>query len=165
MFRLLELTGLVSVLLVLAGCGTPVRNDPQIVAGPDKVSALLAEAADRASVALETLAAVEQARTPEASIAPVDNAPQELMRAITVNWIGPVEPITKKLADRAGYAFQTVGNAPPAAIVVSVDVNNKPVIEVLRSIGLQLGVRGDVRVDAEQKIIEIHYAANTGGGG
>lgn len=126
---------------------------------------MLAQAADRASTALETLAAVEQARTPAVAVGPIPDAPAELQRAITVNWVGPVEPITKTLADRAGYMFQTLGTLPPVPLVVSIDVENTPVIDVLRSIGLQLGSRADVRVDAARRMVEIHYAPNTGPGG
>lgn len=154
--------------LLLAACSSnqPIRGDhPNLVASPDKVSMMLADAADRASVALETLAAVEQARSPEVSVAPIEHAPPELRRAITVNWVGPVEPIALKLANRAGYAFQTIGTAPPVPLVVSIDVENTPVIDVLRSLGLQLGVRGDVRVDGRRKMVEIHYSPNTGVGG
>lgn len=156
---------MVAALALLAGCAKPIRGTPQVAAQPDKVSAMLADAADRASVALETLAAVEQARTPAIAVGPIENAPPELERSITVNWIGPAEPIARKLADRAGYAFQTIGTAPAVPAVVSIDVENKPVIDVLRSLGLQLGERADVKVDAARKIVEIHYAPVTGAGG
>ncbi|MCB9990150.1 MAG: DotD/TraH family lipoprotein [Rhodospirillales bacterium] len=160
----------VAMMAALTACSSsysePVEGDhPQLVASPDKVSMMLADAADRASVALETLAAVEQARSPEVSVSPIENAPVELRRAITVNWVGPVEPIAQKLASRSGYAFQVIGTPPPVPVVVSVNVENMPVIDVLRSLGLQLGVRGDVRVDGRRKIVEINYAPNTGVGG
>lgn len=153
---------------VLSACapGKPIFNStPQVVASPDKVSAQLAEAADRASVALETLAAVEQARSPGIAVAPLESAPPELRRAITVNWVGPVESITKTLADRAGYSFNAIGNTPVTPVVVSIDVENKPVIDVLRNIGLQLGMRADIRVDGARRVVEIHYAPNAGVGG
>lgn len=152
--------------IVSCSQGEPSRSDnPQLVASPDKVSLMLANAADRASVALETLAAVEQSRSPSVAVGPIVGAPSELSRAITVNWVGPVEPIAKKLADRAGYMFQSIGNSPPVPIVVSVDVENQPVIDVFRSIGLQLGTRADIKVDGNRKIVEVHYAPNTGLGG
>lgn len=151
-------------LAALCACSYQPVNKPQIAAQPDKVSAMLADAADRASVALETLAAVEQSRSPGVAVGPIENAPPELRRAVTVNWVGPVEPVTKTMADRAGYMFQVIGNPPPVAIVVSIDVENKPVIDVLRSIGLQLGVRGDIKVDGSRRLVEIHYAPNTGVG-
>ena len=160
---------LTMALPMLAACapGNVVNTSvkPQIVASPDKASMLMAEAADRASVALETLAAVEQARSPGIAVAPIADAPMEVRRAMTVNWVGPVEPIGKTIADRAGYAFVTVGDAPPVPIVVSLDVENKPVIDILRSIGLQLGQRADIKVDAERKVVELHYAPVTGVGG
>ena len=160
---MLSLT-LMTIALTACESAKPLRN-PQLVASPDKVSLMLADAADRASVALETLAAVEQARTPNASVAPISDAPPELRRAMTVTWVGPVEPIAKTLADRAGYTFQALGTPPPVPIVVNVNVENEPVVDILRSIGLQLGQRADVRVDGARKVVEIHYAPETGAGG
>lgn len=147
----------------LAACG-PVNKayNAQVVASPDKASMMIAEAADRASVALETLAAVEQSRSPAIAVAPISDAPVELRRAMTVNWIGPVEPIGRTLADRAGYEFITVGDAPPVPIVVSIDEENMPIIDILRSVGLQLGRRADVKVDAARRAVEIHYAPVSG---
>lgn len=148
----------------LAGCANHKRN-AQVVTSPDKVSLMLAEAADRASNSLETLASIEQSKAPGVAVQPIYNAPEELARAITITWVGPPEQILRKLADRASYNFVTLGNRPPVPLVVNVDVQNQPVIEVLRDIGLQLGVRGDVKVDSERGIIELHYAPVTGVGG
>ncbi len=153
------------VALLVSGCSSKRVDPPQLVATPDSVSLMLAEAADKASTALETLAAVEQARAPGIAVGPATDVPPELNRAVTVNWVGPVEPITKQLSDRAGYTFQILGNPPPIPLVVSVDTENKPVIDILRSIGLQLGMRADIKVDAARKMVEVHYAPNTGIGG
>lgn len=150
--------------IVLIGCETAKsfsNSTPQLVAEPDTVSAMLADAATRASNALETLAAVEHGRGPAITSAPIGDAPANLRRAITVNWVGPAEQITKILADRASYNFVIVGVKPAVPIVVSIDAENKPVIEVLRDVGLQLGLRADIRVDANQELVEIHYAPNT----
>lgn len=156
-------------LAAVSGCsGTPVtfsKGSPQIVASPDTVSTMLAESADRASIALEELAAVERSKAPGVSMSPVNNAPIELRRTITVNWVGPIGPIAKTLADRAGYGFITLGNEPAVPAVVSIDAENTRVVDVLRDIGLQLGMRGDIKVDANSKMIEIYYAPNAGIGG
>jgi defect-in-organelle-trafficking protein DotD len=165
--RVLPLCGLLFGLgLFVSGCeGQAFRSNPQLVASPDKVSMMLADAADRASVALETLAAIEQSRSPAIAVAPIENAPPHLMRAVTVNWVGPAEPITRQMANRAGYRFQPIGTAPPVPSIISIDVENTSIIDVLRSIGLQLGVRADIRVDSRNKVVEIHYVGNTGVGG
>ncbi|PCJ99012.1 MAG: hypothetical protein COA45_06090 [Zetaproteobacteria bacterium] len=140
-------------------------GSPQIVASPDTVSAMLAESADRASAALEALAAVEKARTPAATMSPIGDVPAELRRTITVNWVGPIEPIAKTLADRAGYGFLVLGSKPVIPAVVSIDAENTRVVDVLRDIGLQLGMRGDIKVDAQTHMVEIYYAPNSGIGG
>ena len=151
---------------VSLGACTPVKKyeerDPQIVTSPDKVSLMLAEAADKASDALETLAAVEQSRSPAVSVQLIHNASPELVRAMTITWIGPPEQLLKKLADRASYTFITVGDKPPSPLIVNVDVENQPVIDILRDVGLQLGVRGDVKVDSIRRMVELHYAPVTG---
>jgi len=157
-----------STLLVTAfvgACALPaqgVKRSPQVVAAPDKVSQMLANAADKASTALESLAAVEQARSHNVSVDPIVNAPPELMRAMTIQWVGPADQILKKLAERASYSFLAVGDRPPVPIVVNVDVTNEPVIDLLRNVGLQMGVRGDVKVDSVRRIIELQYAPVTG---
>jgi defect in organelle trafficking protein DotD len=150
--------------LVLSGCANAWHHPdeaPQLVAAPDRVSAQLADAADKASNALQTLAAIEQRRTPAADLARIDNAPVELRRAVTVSWIGPVDKITKTLADRSSYTFAVLGDVPPVPVVVNVAVENTPIIDVLRDIGLQLGGRADVRVDSVHRVIELHYAPVT----
>jgi defect-in-organelle-trafficking protein DotD len=134
------------------------NNAPQVVAAPDAVSARLAEAADKASASLQTLAAVENARSKKPAISAVENAPPELMRAMTVNWVGPVEPIVKSLAQRAGYDFQTFGGPPPNVVVVSIDAENQPIIEIMRNIGLQLGNRANVKVNGKMRSVELYYA-------
>lgn len=167
MARQITTAVLCAAITMLTACETPgpiFVKDPQLVASPDKVSIMLAQAADKSAAALETLAAVEQRRTPAATIAPISGAPAELRRAVTVNWIGPADEIVTMLANRASYNFVTLGDAPATPIVVSVDVTNKPIIEVLRSVGLQLGARADIHVDSERKVVEIQYASVLGGG-
>lgn len=154
---------MLAVIGAVSACSPVDKSyNPQIVASPDKAAMMIADAADRASVALETLAAVEQARSPDIAVAPISDAPAELQRAMTINWVGPVEPIGKTLANRAGYDFIVVGDAPPVPVVVSVDEENRPIIDILRSVGLQLGRRADVKVDAARRVVEIHYAPVTG---
>jgi defect-in-organelle-trafficking protein DotD len=163
--RFKAVVALMAATFMVAACDTLPKRNPQVVTSPDKVSLMLADAADRASNSLESLAAIEQARAPGVAVQPIHNAPEELSRAITVTWVGPPEQILRKLADRASYDFLTLGNRPPIALVINIDVQNEPVIEVLRDVGLQLGVRADVKVDSERRVIELHYAPVTGVGG
>ena len=158
---LFNIFGFLALLLVLNGCETykvMEKQDAQMVADPDKVTLMLADAADRAAKAMEVLASVEEKRTPVEGVSTIRNAPVELRRAMTLSWVGPVEPISKTLADRASYNFITLGDAPPVPIVVTLDVENKPVIDILRDVGLQLAGRAKLVVDSRRRVVEIQYA-------
>lgn len=159
-FRIGARFSLVILAVVLTGCsggrGLGVEN-PQLVASPDEVSLMLANAADKASKSLEKLAAIEQTRTPTPDVAPISDAPIELRRGLTIEWVGPVEPLARKVANKATYSFMVLGDRPPAPVVVTLDVENRRIIDVLRDIGLQMGSRADIRVDANQRVVELQY--------
>lgn len=133
---------------------------PQIVAEPDQTSLMIADAADRATRALESLAAVEQVRTPGAAqaAAMLPNAPAELQRAVTFTWSGPAEDVARDMAARAGYTFRTIGDQPVTPILVSMNIYNEPMIEVFRDLGLQMGTRADLKLDANRRTVEIIYS-------
>ena len=146
------------LLVSLAACSR-TTPDPQLVAEPDAVTLRLAQAADRAANALDTLAAIEQTRTPTDLPPLAASAPPELRRSITVNWMGPVEPIAQQLADRASYELKVTGNSPETPVIVTMNVRNEPVIEALRDVGLQLGGRATLKVDANLKVVELNYGS------
>ena len=166
-FKILSRVAMVMLLIFVGACSqlssaVHHQRDPQIVAPPDKVSLMLAEAADKASNALVTLAAVEQSKAPAVAVQPIHNAPPELNRAMTIAWIGPAEALVKKLASRASYSFITVGDKPPVPLTVNIDAENQSVIDIMRSTGLQLGLRADIKVDSVRQMVELHYAPVTG---
>jgi defect-in-organelle-trafficking protein DotD len=145
--------------LIVSGCAyVPRTPDRQLVAEPEPVDLMLADAADRATRALETLAAMETTQMPIKPIAAVPNAPQELQRAVTFDWVGPVEPLVEELTRKAGYNYGVLGSTPAVPIVISIRAVNKPLINVFRDIGMQMGARGDLKVDANARMIEIQYA-------
>ncbi len=143
--------------LLLAGCAqhevVPVATEP------DLVGTRIAQAAEKASKALDTVAGIEQYREPQMP-PPEDysSAPAELTQLITVRWSGPIEQMVETLAARAGMRMNRVGNPPSVPLLVSVDVYQKPLIEVLHSVGLQAGRRADVSVNSLNGMIEIRYA-------
>jgi defect-in-organelle-trafficking protein DotD len=158
--RILVCAALLS--LALSSCGPMTKLDQQLVAEPDPVALRLASAVDKASAALQTLASVEQARNPGVSVQAAPYAPQELRRTVSVEWTGPIEPLARKLSDRAGYQFQVNGDTPPVPLVVSVRASEKSVVEVLRDVGLQAGQRADISVDPERRLVELNYAPVSG---
>ncbi|MGE3623388.1 MAG: DotD/TraH family lipoprotein [Bdellovibrionales bacterium] len=145
--------------MLLAACDHGTTVTP-IAAEPDVVTAKLGAAADKASRALDSIASIEQQRAPVSP--PIEDyagAPQNLVQPVTIRWAGPIEQVSRSLAERAGLRFRVKGSVPPVPLTVSVDVYQQPLIHVLRDIGLQAGQRADLAVDAQSGVVEIRYAS------
>ncbi len=165
---------LILPLLVLAvtGCSSVKSSRPvdQTVVSADfgntpsevEISARLAEAAQRTATAVETLASIEQARTPELYTPVVSDVPPELRLLITMQWRGPWENALSVMAERVKYKFRVIGKAPATPIVVLVDAKQQPFVDVMRNIGLQGAGRADLVLDSRNKVVEVRYAPDTG---
>ena len=146
-------------ILLLAACHNTMQVAP-VATEPDIVTVKLAQAADKAAAALDGIAGIEQQRNPD--VHPIEDysgAPPNLTQPVTIRWSGPVEQITKELAERAGLRFHVKGNVPAVPLVVNVDAYQQPIVHILRDIGLQAGHRADISVDAIAGIVEVRYAA------
>ena len=152
--------------LWLAACaptGNYARVENQLVAEPDPIALRLTTAVDKASTALQTLARVEQAKHPEFAVMTVPDAPIEMKRTVSLAWHGPIEPVVRRLAERSGFRFVSMGDKPPVPVIVAINATHKPIVEILRDVGLQAGTRADVVVDEERRVVEVSYAPITGG--
>lgn len=130
-----------------------------VAAEPDLVSTRLAQAAEKAAGALDTISGIEQAREPQLPPSQdYSSAPPALTQLVTVRWSGPIEQMIDTLATRAGMRFQPVGARPNVPLLINLDVYQKPLIEVLHDLGLQAGRRADISVNSSNNTIEIRYA-------
>lgn len=141
---------------------THVEASNASVPSQAEVTARLAEAAQRTADAVESLASIEQARTPELYTPIVADAPQELRLLVTVQWTGPWENLLKVMAERVGYGFRVIGKTPPVPVVVTVDAKQEAYVDVMRNIGLQAAGRADLVLDSQNKMVEVRYAPDTG---
>lgn len=152
--------------LSLAGCASGADNTRVTVdrtpVSDMTITARLAEAAQRTATAVENLASIEQARTPELYTPVVTNAPAELRLLMTVQWTGPWENLLKVMAERVNYKFRVIGKAPVTPVVVTVDAKQEPFVDVMRNIGLQGAGRADLVLDSQNKVVEVRYAPDTG---
>lgn len=151
---------LTSVLLAACESMGGGSNLKPIATEPDLVTVRIAQASEKASKALDTIAGIEQQRAPaQPPIEDYSLAPSALTQPITIKWSGPIESITRMLAGRAGMQFKTKGSAPPVPLTVNLDVYQQPLVEVLRDIGMQAGQRADLAVESQKGIVEIRYAS------
>jgi defect-in-organelle-trafficking protein DotD len=148
--------------LLLAGCANnQPPNVKPVATEPDIVSVKLAQAADKASKALDTISNIEQQKNPATPPIPDDyaNAPPNMMQPVSLRWSGPIEQVASTLAERAGLRFRVKGREPAVPLVVNVDAYQQPILHVLRDIGLQAGTRADLAVDQNEGVVEVRYAA------
>jgi defect in organelle trafficking protein DotD len=146
------------VVLTVSACASGKAITP-VVADADPVSMRIADAAEKASRALDTIANIDQTNNPTVVLQnEFDGAPEELLQPITLTWTGPLDKIARTLAVRVGYKFKSIGKKPATPITVAVDVEGEPVVAVLKSIGLQAGRRADIAVNPTKNVIEIRYA-------
>jgi defect-in-organelle-trafficking protein DotD len=162
-----------SAAILLTGCTdfqstwdqtfNPTPQVKPVATEPDVVTVKLAQAADKASKALDSIASIEQQKNPTIPAAPPDdfaNAPPNLMQPVSIRWSGPIEQVARTLADRAGLRFRVKGREPPVPLVVNVDAYQQPILHILRDIGLQAGSRADLAIDQNEGVVEVRYAAS-----
>ncbi len=173
--RALRLLAVCCIAPIAVGCapfwtGTPEADPaPPATVRPDPAEMRLAEAAARAEAALTALARIESARTPRAearapgrspvpgSSPALEDVPAALRRAVTLDWIGPVETLAEALAQRAGYRFVATGSMPIRPVMVTVRAAGTPLIEVLRDAGLQAGAAATLVVDAGNRTVRLDW--------
>ena len=143
----------------LAACVTTSEDGATNGGGkPDLVEERLQESGSRIAAALEQLARLQSASAPMPG-KPVDvaSAPENLREPVTWVWTGSAKNAVKGLARRIGYLARIEGREPASMPVVKIDAENTPLIKVIESIGLQLGARAVVRLDAGHKTISLVY--------
>ena len=92
------------LLISMTACGTTTVTP--LVAENDPVSLRIAQAAEKASKSLDTIAGIEQYRTPMPPMEDFSGAPPALAQPVTVTWSGPAEQIVQTLALKAGYRYR-----------------------------------------------------------
>ncbi len=158
--KMLRPVSWIVLLMSMTACGTTTVTP--LVAENDPVSLRIAQAAEKAGKALDNIAGIEQYRTPMPPMEDFSGAPPALVQPITVTWNGPAEQIVQTLTLKAGYRYRTAGLQPPLPLTVVVNSYEQPLIELLRDIGLQLGNRADVAVDAKNSVVQLRYAPTDG---
>ncbi len=131
-----------------AGVADVVADDPAVLR--------LVEAATRAERALLSLTHARSGG--EMMTSPPRVVPEELLQKVTVDWIGPLEPLAAAMAERAGYRFMQSGPPPVTPHMVSVHAHGTPLVLVLRDAGLQAGDAARLVVDARAREIRIERA-------
>jgi len=146
-------------LLILTGCASTTLKKPPINTPSDDAGIKLAEAASSISNSMLEMARVEKTIIPphKDNTLTIPNAPQLQTRA-TVDWAGPIEEITFRIARAAHFKLRVLGKAPAVPVLISLTKKDLSLAEILRDIDYQAGKKADIHVYPHNRVVELRYA-------
>lgn len=145
-------------LTLITSCST-VYKKPPINNPSDDASIKLAEAADSVSDSMLQMARVEKVITPPSkdNTLSIPNAGVLQSRA-SVDWSGPIEELTRRIAKAANYRLNILGQEPSIPLLISVSAKDQSLAEILRNIDYQAGQKANIRVYTNSQVVELRYA-------
>lgn len=156
--------------LALGGCAsTPKQvnlnlryvNANSAYAGNDsQAQSQIAHAASSVDQSLSQLSAIDIATHPTTNIGKPMAAGGGMSRYATISWYGPVEPVLRTIARKAGYQLNVIGSEPAIAVLVNVSAQSQPLSVILRNVTYQVHAKARVAVYPNKKIIELRYLGN-----
>ncbi|KTC92511.1 Uncharacterised protein [Fluoribacter dumoffii] len=147
--------------ILLVGCkhGGVLFKKPPVNNPSDDATIKLAEAAVSVSDSMHEMARVEKVILPP----PIDNTltipnAYNLQARASVDWSGPIEELAARIAKSAHFRLRVLGNAPSLPILISLNVKDQSLAEILRDIDYQAGKKADIHVYPNSQVVELRYA-------
>ena len=154
---LMQIFMIFSAALSLTACSSnePAGDNTRMV---DQSRIELSESAVAVNHSLQTMASLEQSQQLiEVQEALPDPMTYGMGDIVSVDWVGPVEPLIKKLAIMSSYRVNVIGNPPSIPVIVSINQRDMAIGEILRDALLQSRSQVDVQVYPENQLIELRY--------
>ena len=143
--------------IILSGCAhtykKPPVNDPS-----DDANIRLAEAATSISQSMLEMARVDKIVTPR-HLGNNLNIPTtyNLQTRASIDWTGPIEELTDRIAKAANYRLRVLGKEPSVPVLISVNVKDASLVEILRDIDYQAGKKAHLHVYPNNQVVELRY--------
>lgn len=153
-----KLVMLITASILLASCGgtykKPPINDPS-----DDASIKLAEAASSVSDSMLEMAKVEKVISPpnKDNILTIPNS-YSLQARASVDWAGPIEELTARIAKAAHFRIRVLGKEPAVPVLISISIKDASLAEILRDIDYQAGIKASIHVYPNSQVVELRYA-------
>ncbi|MDP3562245.1 MAG: type IVB secretion system lipoprotein DotD [Legionellaceae bacterium] len=147
------------VTLFMTGCATNTYRKPPYNAPSDDASIKLAEAANSVSDSMLQMAKTEKVLTPpnQDNTLTIPNS-SSLQTHASVDWSGPIAELTARIAKAAHYHFRVLGQAPAIPILISLNLKDESLGEILRNIDYQAGHKAFIHVYPNSQVVELRYA-------
>lgn len=149
-----------SILLVGCKC-TGLFKKPPVNNPSDDATIKLAEAAVSVSDSMHEMARIEKVVIPphKDNILRIPNA-YNLQARASVDWSGPIEELTSRIAKAAHFKVRTLGKVPSIPILISLTIKDQSLAEILRDIDYQAGKKAYIHVYPNSQVVELRYAKN-----
>jgi defect in organelle trafficking protein DotD len=144
--------------LFLSGCASTTFKRPPYNNPSDDASIKLAEAANSVSDSMLQMAKTEKVLTSpkEDNTLNIPNT-YNLQTHASVDWSGPIAELTEQIAKAAHYRIRVLGTVPAIPILVSLDLEDHSLADILRNIDYQAGNKASIHVYPNSKVVELRY--------
>lgn len=145
---------------MLVGCNTTTTlRKPPVNNPSDDATIKLAEAAVSVSDSMLEMARVEKVIYPQgkSNILNIPNA-YNLQARASVDWSGPIEELTARIAKAAHYKLRVMGRVPAVPVLISLSTKDVSLAELLRDIDYQAGKKASIHVYPNSQVVELRYA-------
>jgi len=143
----------------LSGCMTKTPKKPPLNGASDDATIKIAEAATSVSESLSEMAKVEKViMPPDRDNTVTIPSTYNLQKRASVDWSGPIEELTRRIANAAEYRLRVLGQAPSVPVLIDLNVQDESLAEILRDIDYQAGKKAGIHVYPNQQVVELRYA-------
>lgn len=149
---------IVSILLVSCK-STGIYKKPPVNNPSDDATIKLAEAAVSVSDSMHEMARIEKVITPphKDNTLTIPNA-YNLQARASVDWSGPIEELTARIAKAAHFKIRVLGKVPAMPVLISMNIKDQSLAEILRDIDYQAGKKAYIHVYPNSQVVELRYA-------
>jgi len=121
----------------------------------------IAEAATAVGQSLQELSAVQMTVHPPKKLQkPFNPQAVGMSKIASISWTGPVQPVLKKIAQATRYRLRVIGKKPALPVIVSLNMHNKPIADILRNVTYQIVMKANIAVYPKSRTIELRYHGN-----
>ncbi|WED42436.1 type IVB secretion system lipoprotein DotD [Legionella cardiaca] len=132
---------------------------PPVNAPSDDATIKLAQAASSVSDSMLEMQRIEKVILPKNkdNTLTIPNA-YNLQSRATVDWSGPIEEVTLRVARAAHFRLRVLGKEPAVPVLISLNSKDMSLAEILRDIDYQAGKKATIYVYPNSQVVELRYA-------
>ncbi|RMX05149.1 type IVB secretion system lipoprotein DotD [Legionella jordanis] len=146
--------------VILVGCrGATIFMKPPVNNPSDDATIKLAQAASSVSDSMLEIKRIEKVIIPQDkdNTLTIPNA-YNLQARASVDWSGPIEEVTLRVAKAAHFRLRVLGKEPAVPILISLNDKDVSLAEILRDIDYQAGKKASLYVYPNSQVVELRYA-------